>query len=877
MLAFGRAPEQLLRRVRWLLLIGWLLLIASLLLPAVSLPDTWVPPCPDLTAAACARHQQPGNRLFWGTVVPVAVLLIGAISHELWRRICPLAFVSQWARALGRQRSRAGRKGRPEVVLLAADSWLGRHHLALQWSLLIAGLCLRLLGINSSPTGLAILLLVTLAAALLVGWAWGGKAWCQYVCPMGPVQTVLTGLRGPMGSTAHVGTNSRITQSMCRTIAADGREQSACVACHAPCIDIDAERAFWQTLRGKRSLAWVWGSYPGLVLAFFLLTAQVGASTPLGSHPLGYLRSGAWAFDTGVSARLGASLWPGLPLPRLLEIPLLLAAAAALSALLFGGLETLLSQRYRRQGLGEAQERAVLHSRLLASFVAINSFFWFVDPLQGALGVHGGQLIRSLVLVASSIALFRGWTRDQAGYRRESASESLRRQLRDLPGLEVALDGRSLEALAPQEVFTLVKAMPALGRQQGRAVYRDVIAEMLRAGRLEHASALLELQELRHTLQLEDADHYAVLRTLASEQPELLQRDPLQRQADDLRRAAAQEAIENLLRLAGLTVLVPERLSPALQAQLEHLQADSGLSGEDWLSVLQGYGPRGELEQQRLRELQATWIEEAGLRSTLETLAGDEPLLKPLVQAMAQRTEGARADLDGRLHAAGLAHLPRSVPAAGTLEQVMDLLWRDPDPDTAGWVLMLARDRSPDRAARYLQDPRPGLAESSFLQRQRQGLDEPARAVFPALAAAELFADLLPEGIVWVAEQGHLKVYPAGGVLFAEGTASDGLALLLAGSVHLQTPAGQQVTLAVGQTVGEMGVIRGAPRTATVTAGFEGAEVFLLPSPAFEELLRRSQHFGRSLLANLAERLAIAGRLLEGSAVATPSQATGQP
>jgi hypothetical protein len=88
-----------------------------------------------------------------------------------------------------------------------------------------------------------------------------------------------------------VGTSSRVTQSMCRTITADGREQSACVACQAPCIDIDAERAFWQTLRGKRSLAWAWFSYPGLILAFFLLMEQVGVGTDLAAHPLGYLRS----------------------------------------------------------------------------------------------------------------------------------------------------------------------------------------------------------------------------------------------------------------------------------------------------------------------------------------------------------------------------------------------------------------------------------------------------------------------------------------------------------------------------------------------------------------------------------------------------------
>ena len=859
---FSRLPEQQFRVVRWVLLIGWLLLIASLLLPWIALPDALVPPCSELVDPDCHLHHQPGNRLFWGTVVPVGVLLIGVVSHELWRRICPLAFVSQLARSLGWQRSRPGRKGRPEVVQVEAESWLARHHLALQWSLLIAGLCLRLLWVNGSPLGLAILLLVTLAAALLVGWAWGGKAWCQYVCPMGPVQTVLTGLRGPLGSTAHVGTSSRVTQSMCRTIAADGREQSACVACQAPCIDIDAERSFWQTLRGKRSLAWAWASYPGLTLAFFLLMERVGVGTDLAGHPLGYLRSGGWAFDAGLPERIGQSLWPGLPLPRLLEIPLVLSAAAALSALLFGGFERLLRQRYTRQGLGEPLERAMLRTRLLASFAAINIFFWFVDPFQGALGPIGGQLVRSLVLVASAIGLFRSWARDQATYRRESASESLRRQLRELPGLEAALDGRALEALSPQEVFTLVKAMPAMGRQQGRGVYGDVMAEMLRTGRLDRASALLELQELRQTLQLDESDHHAVVRSLAREQPELLERDHLQRQVDDLRREAAHEAIEELLRLAAMPVLQPERLSPELQARLDHLQAESGLDDDQWQAVLQGFGPQGELERQRLEGLRGAWLQEAGLRARLDELAPADPLLQPLAQAMAQRTEGPRRELDGRLLAAGLEALPAVVPAAGDLDQALDLLWRDPDPDTAGWVLMLARERDPQRAARHLQDARTGLADSPFLQSQRRGDTDPDREEFPGIAAADLFADLLPEGILWVARQGHLRELAPGELAMAQGAASDSLALVVQGDVQLQTASGQTVVLGVGQTVGEMGVITGAPRTARVEAGPQGARLFVLPARAFEELLRRSRRFGRGLLAHLAERLAAAGPVL---------------
>lgn len=120
------------RRWRWLLLAAWLVVIASLILPGVN-PTT-------------------GMRLFWGTFVPGALLLIAVASHEIWRRLCPLAFVSQLGRSLGIQRTRIGRSGRPEVVKVEPDSWLARHHLQLQWSLLMAGLSLRLLLFNHPPS-----------------------------------------------------------------------------------------------------------------------------------------------------------------------------------------------------------------------------------------------------------------------------------------------------------------------------------------------------------------------------------------------------------------------------------------------------------------------------------------------------------------------------------------------------------------------------------------------------------------------------------------------------------------------------------------------------------------------------------------------------
>ena len=108
------------------------------------------------------------------------------------------------------------------------DSWLGRHHIELQWTLLIAGLCLRLLAVNNHPLALAVLLLGTIVVAMALGGLTEEKPGVNTsICPTGPVQQVVTAASAPLGTTAHVNNSSRITQSMCRTISSDGREQSA--------------------------------------------------------------------------------------------------------------------------------------------------------------------------------------------------------------------------------------------------------------------------------------------------------------------------------------------------------------------------------------------------------------------------------------------------------------------------------------------------------------------------------------------------------------------------------------------------------------------------------------------------------------------------
>ena len=178
------------------------------------------------------------------------------------------------------------------------SSWLGRHHIQLQWGLLIAGLSIRILIANSNGVVLAVMSGAALLGALVTGWAYAGKSWCQYICPFGVAQQVITGPRSLPGRDAHLNPTSRTTQSMCRTQAGDAGQAdvSACVACIKPCMDIDSERHYWSNLQKKRGLNWAWYSYPGLVIGFFLLVESYAPNDTTFQY-LDYLESHLYTYD----------------------------------------------------------------------------------------------------------------------------------------------------------------------------------------------------------------------------------------------------------------------------------------------------------------------------------------------------------------------------------------------------------------------------------------------------------------------------------------------------------------------------------------------------------------------------------------------------
>jgi CRP/FNR family transcriptional regulator, cyclic AMP receptor protein len=128
-----------------------------------------------------------------------------------------------------------------------------------------------------------------------------------------------------------------------------------------------------------------------------------------------------------------------------------------------------------------------------------------------------------------------------------------------------------------------------------------------------------------------------------------------------------------------------------------------------------------------------------------------------------------------------------------------------------------------------------------------------------ALRHVPLFADL-PAASLAALEQASLRrTYRDGHVLCSEGDPGEMLFVLEAGAARISrvTLDGQEVVFAVVEApaaLGELSLLDGAPRSATVTAQGEIA-VRLIPRPAFLALLDEHPAMTQAILRRLAEML----------------------
>ncbi len=505
----AQIPEKHIHQVRSVLAVGWLILIASFLLGDGALPGSSQVCLQSLPQ--CSWLYRMGPSLFWGRIVPLIIISLLLLGHEVWRRICPLSFLSQITLSFGlKPRGHINEK-----------SWLHRYHLYLQFGLFFIGLNCRILLIDGNRMALGVFLIFTILAAITVVYFFGGRSWCQYFCPMSPVQTVFTGPRGLLGSEAHKARPRGITQSMCRTWDVEtGKERSACVGCKSPCIDIDAEHTYWKeiTKPGGRLIRY---GYLGIVIGFFgylyLYTGHWNSYYPA-----------AWASNSNQLAHL---LDPGLtiastklPIPKFIACPLVLALSVWMTCLLCTRLEKAYDAYLRRNNkfVGRSQIRHRMFS--IVTLISFNIFLLFSGyPFISQLSEPSAIAVVVFVILSSSLWFYRTWNRTSDQYFKESVADSLRRQLKKLPiDLAQILPGHSLSKLESDEVYMLAQVLPGLARQYQFQVYRGVLEETLESRRVEAFHCLEVFSSMRQKMGLSEEDHHIVLQELCLEKSDLL-------------------------------------------------------------------------------------------------------------------------------------------------------------------------------------------------------------------------------------------------------------------------------------------------------------------------------------------------------------------
>jgi hypothetical protein len=526
---FSHAPERRMRLIQLTLFVGWLMLIASLfwdpLSPWLTHPDNAASPLRIKTAGVMVQNQPLLNepysltaRVFWAMLVPILPLFLMVFGHEAWRRICPISFASQIPRRLGLNRKRPSEQRRtgkiePAVVLIKRNSWLQRNAWYLQFGLLFAALSGRLVFINSDRTALAVFLLSFIMAAIVVGYLWGGKTWCNYFCPINVVQKIYTEPRGILESSPHL-SRPLVSQSMCRTTGPDGKDVSTCVGCTTNCPDIDLEKSYWESINEPRRRH-VYYMFWGLLIGFYGYYYLYAGNWE-------YYFSGIWTHETGA---LDKVLEPGLflfdrqiPLPKIIAAPLVLAIAC-LSSLAMGITLETLYRRLRAATKRIPEPDIINHCLSFSAYLSINTFYLFGGRPNLMLAPTGVvRFVDILIVVLTTWWFLQAIQRTPFKFRREGLASSLLDQLRRLKvDVSKFLDGRSLDELKPDEVYVLTKVLPGFTHHQKREAYRQILSDAIVTGKTKSTMSLALLHEMRVQMNISEQEHSELLEQMRVE------------------------------------------------------------------------------------------------------------------------------------------------------------------------------------------------------------------------------------------------------------------------------------------------------------------------------------------------------------------------
>lgn len=218
----------------------------------------------------------------------------------------------------------------------------------------------------------------------------------------------------------------------------------------------------------------------------------------------------------------------------------------------------------------------------------------------------------------------------------------------------------------------------------------------------------------------------------------------------------------------------------------------------------------------------------------LASLIGDRALIDRARDALdgAARERGTALELLEQLLPRGLGRRTLAL-----LEPVPASLGEPPNLD--GW---LERCALFDRGDLSLTDPMFSVLERVLVLRKSP--------LFHGLAGEELYP---------VAEVSRVKSYEAGEPVVREGDPGDALYVVAEGSFEVERGGRDVRRLGPGDVFGEMSLLDGVPRAATVVAAEGGGRALRVPREDFEALLDESPELARGVIRTLLGHLRAGG------------------
>lgn len=130
-----------------------------------------------------------------------------------------------------------------------------------------------------------------------------------------------------------------------------------------------------------------------------------------------------------------------------------------------------------------------------------------------------------------------------------------------------------------------------------------------------------------------------------------------------------------------------------------------------------------------------------------------------------------------------------------------------------------------------------------------------AAQLIDVLIRVPLFADLDPSELRVLAGSMRRRTFPAGEIVTAEATVGDGFFVIESGNADVTVQGEPRGTMTAGEYFGEIALLMGSARVATVTATSD-LHCFELSAADFRTIVEGNPTIAWKVMQSMAERLA---------------------